>query len=98
MFLNLFVPASTPLPFQAVFNQYKIVVRRFTDFGRDVNAAKITQRKWNQHPPCVTHSQMVNFLQHQARGENPEPDEFMKLLQLRSVTSDAMQAQFSVFV
>ena len=41
--------------------------------------------------------EMVNFLQRQARGENPDPDEFMKLLQLRSVTSDAMQAQFSVF-
>jgi len=40
---------------------------------------------------------MMDFLQRQARGENPDPDEFMKLLQKRSNTANAMQAQFSVF-
>lgn len=41
--------------------------------------------------------QMVDFLKRHARGENPDPDEFMKLLHLRALASDAMQAQYTVF-
>lgn len=41
--------------------------------------------------------QMNNFVLQQARGENPDPGLFMKLLEQRSTTSEAMQAQFKLY-
>ena len=40
--------------------------------------------------------QMTDFLRRQTEGEEPDPDEFTKLLEHRSVTSDAMSAQFKL--
>ena len=40
--------------------------------------------------------EMADFARRQANGEQPNPDEFMKLLQLRSTTHDAMTAQFKL--
>lgn len=37
-----------------------------------------------------------DFSQRQANGENPDPAEFMKLLEARSHTQIAMQAQFKL--
>ncbi|HYD61649.1 MAG TPA: hypothetical protein VEC35_14885 [Noviherbaspirillum sp.] len=40
--------------------------------------------------------QINDFAHRQAQGENPDPAEFMKLLEQRSVTGQAMQAQFKL--
>lgn len=40
--------------------------------------------------------QMNDFMNRQAHGENPDPDLFSKLLEQRSVTHQAMQAQFKL--
>lgn len=40
--------------------------------------------------------QMNNFMAQQTRGENPDPHLFMKLLEQRATTSEAMQAQFKL--
>lgn len=42
-------------------------------------------------------SQITDFNQRQADGENPDQDEFMKLLDQRSVTQMAMQSQFKLY-
>lgn len=42
-------------------------------------------------------AQLTDFNQRQADGENPDPDAFMKLLDQRSVTQQAMQAQFKLY-
>ncbi|MGZ5858993.1 MAG: hypothetical protein ACXWJK_17325 [Burkholderiaceae bacterium] len=41
-------------------------------------------------------AQINNFNQRQANGENPDPQQFMKLLEARSVTKEAMEAQFKL--
>ena len=41
-------------------------------------------------------AQITDFNQRQADGENPDRDEFMKLLDQRSVTQQAMEAQFKL--
>lgn len=43
-----------------------------------------------------TADQMENFLRRQADGERPNPDEFTRLLEQRSVTHSAMAAQFKL--
>ncbi|HEY4542817.1 MAG TPA: hypothetical protein VIG66_10650 [Noviherbaspirillum sp.] len=40
--------------------------------------------------------QQHDFIARQAKGENPDPDEFMKLLEQQSVTHTAMTAQFNL--
>jgi hypothetical protein len=40
--------------------------------------------------------QMNDFVRRQANGEQPDGDEFIKLLQQRSTTHDAMAAQFKL--
>lgn len=40
--------------------------------------------------------QMNDFMARQAQGENPDPAAFMKLLEQRSTTSEALQAQFKL--
>ncbi len=42
-------------------------------------------------------TQMNDFMQRQAHGENPDPALFSKLLDQHSVTSAAMQAQFKLY-
>ena len=40
--------------------------------------------------------QQHDFLTRQAKGEQPDPNEFMKLLEQQSVTHTAMTAQFNL--
>lgn len=40
--------------------------------------------------------QQNDFIKRQAKGERPDPDEFMKLLEQQSVTHTAMTAQFNL--
>ncbi|WP_211474773.1 hypothetical protein [Collimonas humicola] len=42
-------------------------------------------------------SQINDFMGRQAQGENPDPAMFSKLLEQRSVTRQAMQAQFKLY-
>jgi hypothetical protein len=44
-----------------------------------------------------TGDQMNDFLQRQANGEKPNPNEFMDMLQKRAAIHDAMQAQFKLY-
>lgn len=44
----------------------------------------------------ATGEQMDDFARRQANGEQPDPNEFTQLLQLRSTTQDAMAAQFKL--
>ncbi|NRR30403.1 hypothetical protein HSX11_09385 [Oxalobacteraceae bacterium] len=41
--------------------------------------------------------QMADFNRRQTEGERPDPNEFTALLEQRSVTHDAMAAQFKLF-
>lgn len=40
---------------------------------------------------------IVDFNERQALGEEPDPEEFMHLLEQRSVTQQAMEAQFKLY-
>lgn len=40
---------------------------------------------------------MSDFMQADAAGEKPDPAEFVKMLEQRSVTQRAMEAQFKLF-
>lgn len=40
---------------------------------------------------------MNDFTQRQMQGEHPDPEAFMKLLEQRATTKDAMQAQFKLY-
>ena len=40
--------------------------------------------------------QQYDFMRRQSAGENPDPNEFVKLLEQKSVTGTAMTAQFSL--
>lgn len=40
--------------------------------------------------------QQYDFVKRQAQGENPNPDEFFKLLEQQSITHTAMTAQFNL--
>lgn len=42
-------------------------------------------------------AQITDFNQRQADGENPDQNEFMRLLDQRSVTQQAMEAQFKLY-
>lgn len=42
-------------------------------------------------------NQLNDFMGSQARGESPDPEMFAKLLEQRSVTHQAMQAQFKLY-
>jgi hypothetical protein len=44
----------------------------------------------------VTDGQMDDFNRRQANGENPDPEEFTRLLQVADTTKSAMQAQFQL--
>jgi hypothetical protein len=41
--------------------------------------------------------QQADFLRRQSAGENPDPDEFVQLLEKQSVTGTAMTAQFNLY-
>lgn len=45
----------------------------------------------------ATAEEMADFLKRQAAGEKPDPNEFAALLEKRSVTHDAMAAQFKLY-
>lgn len=40
--------------------------------------------------------QICDFVQRQAHGENPDPNQFMHLLEQRSITQQAIEAQFKL--
>ena len=40
--------------------------------------------------------QMKDFIERQASGETPDPDEFASLLEAQSITKSAMTAQFGL--
>lgn len=42
-------------------------------------------------------AQQDDFMRRQAAGENPDPNEFIKLLEKESITGSAMTAQFNLY-
>jgi hypothetical protein len=61
----------------------------------DHNLVLNNLRHLNQKYETIN-TQQDDFMRRQTAGENPDPNEFMQLLEKQSVTGTAMTAQFSL--
>lgn len=65
--------------------------------SQNANQNRVLQnlRHLNEKYETIT-EQQHSFMKRQAQGENPDPNEFFKLLEQQSVTHTAMTAQFNL--
>ncbi|MTV41098.1 hypothetical protein [Duganella radicis] len=65
---------------------------RDNDHNLVLNNMRRLDQKYQQ-----INADQTDFMRRQSSGEQPDPDEFIKLLEQQSVTGSAMTAQFNLF-